>query len=137
MGFTLTFAAYQKGLEQGKILGLRCASCHGVLFPPTAVCRACGGSDLTPVELSGRATLRTFTVIRVAPEGKTPPYVVAMAELDEGPWAMGNLVDMDPDTVDMGLIGRRVTLGSRTVKGDLYAGMDTRVLTFSPRDDLG
>jgi uncharacterized protein len=130
MDYQITFNHYQQGLEQGKFLGLKCSSCNSFIFPPTAVCRECGSSDLTPTELSGQGTLRTFTVIRVAPEGKKPPYIVAMAELDEGPWALGNLVDMDPEQADMGIIGKRVTLGSHVVKGDTYSTDDTRVLTF-------
>jgi uncharacterized OB-fold protein len=130
MEYKLTFNHYQQGLEQGKFLGLKCNSCGSFIFPPAAVCRECGSIDLTCTELSGQGTLRTFTVIRVAPEGKKPPYIVAMAELDEGPWALGNLVDMNPEETDMGLIGRRVTLGSHVVKGDIYSTGDTRVLTF-------
>jgi len=130
MNYPLTFEQYQQGLEQGKCLGLTCNSCNAVIFPPAAMCRECGSTDLTPAELSGRGVLRTFTVIRVAPEGKTPPYIVAMAELDEGPWAMGNVVDVDPEEAGMGLIGKRVVLGSHVVKGDIYASGDIRVLTF-------
>jgi len=131
MEYKLTFNQYQQGLEQGKFLGLTCNACKKVIFPPAALCRDCGSSDLSPVELSGNGTLRTFTVIRVAPEGKKPPYIVAMAELDEGPWALGNLIDTDPDAADMSLLGKRVTLGSLISKGDTFASDDTRVLTFT------
>ena len=134
MEYKLTFNGYQQGLEQGKFLGLTCNSCHSVIFPSAAVCRECGSTDLTPTELCGKGAIRTFTVIRVAPEGKKPPYIVAMAELDEGPWALGNLVDIDPEQADMGLIGKRVRLGSHVVTGDTYATDDTHVLTFALKD---
>ena len=131
MEYKLTFDQYQQGLEQGKFLGLKCNSCNSVTFPPSATCRDCGNIDLTPTQLSGEGTLRTFTVIRVAPEGKKPPYVVAMAELAEGPWALGNLVDINPDEADMGLIGKKVRLGSHVIEGDTYSADDTRVITFA------
>jgi len=131
MEYKLTFNQYQEGLEKGKFLGLTCNACNKVIFPPAAACRECGSSDVTPIELSGNGTLRTFTVIRVAPEGKKPPYVVAMAELDKGPWALGNLVDTDADAADMSLLGKRVTLGSQIAKGDTFSSDDTRVLTFA------
>jgi uncharacterized OB-fold protein len=134
MDYKLTFSQYQQGLEQGKFPGLKCNSCGSFIFPPAAVCRECGSTDLSPTELSGQGTLRTFTVIRVAPEGKRPPYVVAMAELDEGPWALGNLVDMNPEEADMDLIGKRVRLGSHVVKGDTYSTDDTHVLTFALKE---
>ena len=131
MEYKITFKDYQQGLEEGKFIGVKCTSCNETIFPPAAVCRECGSTDLAPAELKGEGTLRTFTVIRVAPEGKKPPYVVAMAELDEGPWAMGNLIEMNPEDADMDLIGKRVRLGSHPVKGDTYSSDDIRVITFT------
>ena len=131
MDYKLTYDQYQQGLEEGKLLGLKCNGCNAVTFPPRALCRECNGSDLNITGIEGHGTLRTFTVIRVAPEGMAPPYVVAMAEIDEGAWVMGNLVDIDPDDADMSLIGKKVKLGSRIVKGNTYSGGDSRVVTFS------
>jgi uncharacterized OB-fold protein len=130
MEYKITFNHYQQGLAEGKFIGVKCTSCDAILFPPGAICRECGHTDLEPIELKGEGRVRTFTVVRVAPEGKTPPYVVAMAELDEGPWAMGNLIGINPEEADMGLIGKSVKFGSHEVKGDTYS-TDTRVLTFT------
>lgn len=131
MDYKLTFNQYQKGLERDEFLGQRCNSCDAYTFPPLGVCRNCSGTDLEVVQMSGKGTLRTFTVIRVAPEGMKPPYVVAMAELEEGAWAIGNLVGINPDDTDMSLIGKRVKLGSQAVKGDTFSAGDSRVVTFS------
>lgn len=131
MKYTLTFDQYQQGLEKGEFLGLSCSNCNTVTFPPQGVCRECSGTDLEVTGIKGNGTLRTFTVIRVAPEGKRPPYVVAMVEIDEGAWVIGNLIDINPDDADMGLIGRSVKLGSQVAKGDIYSTGDTRVITFS------
>ena len=128
---TLTYDQYQQGLEQGKFLGLKCKSCDAVTFPPMAVCRECSGSDCAVTELKGKGTLKTFTVIRVAPEGMKPPYIVAMAELDEGPWVLGNLEDVIPDEADMNLIGKKVKLGTKVSPGDVYSKGDAQVITFS------
>lgn len=131
MDYKLTYDQYQQGLERGELPGLKCNSCNKVTFPPMARCRECNGTDLEITEIAGEGTIRTFTVIRIAPEGMTAPYVVAMAEIDEGAWVMGNLVDLNPDDADMNLIGKRVTLGSHVVKGDTYSKGDSRVITFS------
>ena len=131
MDYKLTYDQYQQGLERGELPGLKCNSCNSVTFPPMVRCRECSGTDLEIVEIAGEGVIRTFTVIRVAPEGVPAPYIVAMAEIDEGAWVMGNLVDINPDDADMGLIGKRVTLGSRVVKGDTYSHGDSRVITFS------
>jgi uncharacterized OB-fold protein len=131
MTYMLTYDQYQKGLEDGKFLGLKCNNCDAVTFPALAVCRECSSGDCSVTELKGEGTLRTFTVIRIAPQGKKPPYLVAMAELDEGPWMIGNLVGVLPDKADMSLIGKRVKLGSQVVEGDVYSKGDARVITFS------
>ena len=131
MDYKLTYDQYQQGLERGELPGLKCNSCDSVTFPPMARCRECSGTDLEITEIAGEGVIRTFTVIRVAPEGVPYPYVVAMAEIDEGAWVMGNLVDINPDDADMSLIGKKVTLGSRVVKGDTYSHGDSRVITFS------
>ena len=131
MEYTLTFEQYQQGLEQGEFLGLHCNACNTMTFPPLGTCRNCSGTDLKVTQMSGEGTIRTFTVIRVAPEGKKPPYVVAMVELEEGPTVIGNLVEINPDEADMGLIGSRVKLASQVIEGDTYSPDDIRVITFS------
>ncbi|MEW5722452.1 MAG: Zn-ribbon domain-containing OB-fold protein [Thermodesulfobacteriota bacterium] len=130
MSQKITYARYQQALEEGRLAGLRCRACQQVTFPPQTVCRVCGGRDFSETELGGRGTIRTFTVIRVAPEGRKPPYIVALAELEEGPWVIGRLEGLDPQAADMGLIGRPVTLGSQMVEGDVYSPA-CRVLTFT------
>ena len=129
MEYKITFEQYQKGLEEGKFIGLKCDACGGYTFPPMAVCRKCGGTIQKVSEIGGRGVLKTFTVIRVPPEGKKAPYIVAMAELEEGAWVIGNLEGINPDEADISLIGKEVTLGSRLVEGDTYTA-ECRVLTF-------
>ena len=86
--------------------------------------------DLEITELKGRGVIQTFTVNFVAPLGRESeaPYTVVMVELDEGPWIMGNLVDVDPAVVNMDIIGRRVkmgeTIGARVFPGDAYSAGD-------------
>jgi len=49
------------------------------------------------------------------------PYLVVLVEIQEGPWIMGNLYDMDPVRADMELIGKPVELGCRVFPGDKYS----------------
>ncbi len=128
MGYKLTYDQFVQGLEQGNLLGLVCNSCGAATCPPLGVCRACGAQDQRVAEMSGVGTVRTFTVVRVAPEGRTPPYVVAMVELDEGPWVMGNLEDLA--SADMDVIGKKVKVGSRPVQTKFPAQENQRSLTF-------
>ena len=120
--YPLTFEQYQQGLREGKLLGLHCQSCGAYTVPPQGVCRDCRGQTLLPVEVKGQGTIQTFTVIRVAPEGKQAPYVLALVELEEGPWVMGLLLDQDLEKADMGLIGKRVRLNPDPDDGSLGPG---------------
>lgn len=131
MEYPIPYQEYEKGLARGEFLGLRCKTCGSITFPPMGVCRECSGSEMSPVSLSGKGRVRTFTVVRVAPEGKTPPYIVAMVELDEGPYVVGNLVGLNPDQVTMDLMGKEVHLGALLMKGDIYSIGDAHALTFS------
>ena len=65
----------------------------------------------------------TFTQVNVAPEGRENevPYVIALVELEEGAWIMGNLIDIDPDKATMDLMGKEVKVGFRVFPGDKYS----------------
>ena len=130
MEYPLTFDKYQKGLGEGKFLGLKCGQCGNFTFPPKGLCRVCGADQLSVTELKGRGVIRTFTVIRVAPEGFNPPYIVALVELEEGPRVIGNLEGISPDEAGMDLIGRKVSLGSLMNTGRVYSPGDCRVVSF-------
>ncbi len=130
MNSGLTFTQYQTALAEGRLMALRCDKCGSHTLPPQGVCRQCGESGLSPVEIDKKGTIKTFTVIRVAAEGLTPPFIVALVETASGAWAMGNLIGMEPDAADMSLIGKSVSIESQVVPGDTYALGDIRALTF-------
>jgi len=124
----IIFSEYQKGLSEGKFLGMKCTNCKTILFPARAVCVACGHTEMERYDLSGYGKLCTYTVIRVAPIGFIPPYVVAMVELDEGPWVIGNLLKQNLNKLGLSLIGCKVKLGSHQVMSSDIKGI--HVLTF-------
>lgn len=117
-------------LKNGRLVGLKCKNCDTVIFPPKSYCTECGGTELEKVEMTKSGILKSFTVIRVAPEGFTPPYIVALVELPEGPRVMGNL-DYDPEQVDFSLIGKKVKIGWSPVPGDRYSAGEGVTFTFS------
>jgi len=124
MDYKLTFKDYNKSLKKGKLLGLKCHKCGKVTCPPKMACQECGSTDMEVVKLMGSGKVVTFTVSYVPAEGRGAevPYTVVMVQLDEGPWLMGNLTDVDPNKVKADLIGKPVQLGMRmkTIPGDTY-----------------
>ncbi len=131
MQYPLTYKQFYEGLKQGKVLGLKCRSCGAYTAPPKMCCAECTGSNLEVVELSGRGEIKTFTVIRVPPEGFTAPYIVAMAELEEGPWLLGNLEGVDADQASLDLIGKKVKVGHKVIPPMRYSAGEGVAVTFS------
>lgn len=131
MSERVTFTDFQQGLAQGKLFGVKCQGCGAVSLPAPAVCPACGGQAFARHEAAGRGVVRAHTVVRVAPLGFKPPYVVAMVELDEGPWVVGRL-EADPDQAGPEVIGQRVTVASQAAPQGATEFEDMRVLSFTP-----
>ena len=123
MELKLTSKAYYEALKQDKLLGLKCRACGAVATPPSMVCRKCASPDLEIIELKGQGSIRTFTAVFVAAEGRESecPYILVLVELDEGPWLMGNLVGADPRAASMELIGKKVRMGHKVFPGDKYS----------------
>ena len=133
MEYKLTFKDYNEALKKNKLLGLKCKQCGAITVPPKMACRKCTSPDMEIVELGGRGNIQTFTTVNVAPEGREAeaPYTIVLVELDEGPWIMGNLIDIDPSQVTMDLIGKRVKMGHKVFPGDKYSAGDGARPLFS------
>ena len=78
-------AGFAQHLKDGRLMGSRCRKCGATSFPPRADCEACMSGDFELFEMSGRATLHTFTKIVAAPTGfeDVAPYTVGVADLEE------------------------------------------------------
>ncbi|HTT34859.1 MAG TPA: Zn-ribbon domain-containing OB-fold protein [Thermoplasmata archaeon] len=90
--------------------GARCTNCRTVYFPPRAVCPSCAKhrqsiGRLEPFQLSGEGEVVTFTVVHEPSEGfeMQVPYVLAIVRTTEGPQLTGQIVDIDPASVRIGL----------------------------------
>lgn len=134
MEYKLTFEEYKEALLNDKFLGLKCNKCGAYTVPPKKVCMECTSEDMDIVEIDKKGEVKTFTVIKVAPEGFEPPYIVAMVELDQGPWVMGNIIDVDPYKADMDLIGKKAVIGAKEINGDKFSAGDGVALTFALED---
>ncbi len=123
----LTFKDYNEELKQGKLIGLKCSGCGEVTAQPRMLCAKGGGSEFNRLELAGKGTIKTFTVNRVPAEGREAevPYIVTIVELDEGPWVMGNLVELKPEEATIDIIDKKVAMsGTAVFPGDKYTAGD-------------
>jgi uncharacterized OB-fold protein len=81
------------GAKAGKLLLQRCDECAKVYFPPRPFCPACASRNVAVMQASGKATLYSYVIHHRPVPGFTPPYAIAVVELDEGPRMMTNIVD--------------------------------------------
>ncbi len=132
MNYPLTYKEYIEFAGKGMLMGLKCRKCSSVTAPPQMACFACGSTELERIQLSGIATIQTYSVIRVAPEGYNAPYVVALAELEEGAWVMGSMDYQYFEELGDEIIGAKVSIGQKIIPAALYSGGDGLDLVFTP-----
>ena len=132
--YKLTHLQYFEALKANILKGLKCLDCGTITVPPKAVCDDCGSTNQEITQLSGDGTIKTFTVIRVAPEGFKAPYVVVLAQLREGPWLTGLLNGCDPESITMEIIGKKVKLGHQVVQHMKHTAGEGVVPLFSLTD---
>ena len=134
MEYILTADMYADSLRNGKYVGLKCKKCGAYTVPPQKVCSACKNSeDMEVVELSRNGTVRSFTTIYTPAEGFTPPYTVALVELQEGPWVTTNIINYPAEKATMEeLIGKKGRIDYQEVPADQFSGGPRIALTFTP-----
>lgn len=105
---------------RGGVLRLqRCRVCATLRYPISPVCPSCLSTELTWEEVSGRGEVYTFGVFRHVYNdawSDRTPYAVAIVELEEGPFMIADLVDVDVDALEVGM---RVEVHYDTVTPDL------------------
>jgi len=85
-------ADFFDGTAAGQFLLRRCPAGH-FSEPPAAQCTTCASTELQPIPAAGGATLVSWAVTWSRPAAGEPARrtVLAIGELDEGPWWWGQL----------------------------------------------
>jgi uncharacterized OB-fold protein len=76
------------GINEHRLLILRCQVCAQFIHYPRIVCNRCQSTDLAPEQVSGRGTLYSYTVVMQAFHPyfvDKIPYVLAVVQLEEDP----------------------------------------------------
>ena len=98
--------AYWDAAAQGRLLIRRCADCGEAHHYPREFCPKCWSGDVSWEDASGRATLYTWSEVRVndlPPFRDRLPYIAAVVDLDEGPRMMTVLVDCEAEALRIGM----------------------------------
>jgi hypothetical protein len=97
-------AFFWEGVEAGELRIQRCSGCGTLRHPPRPMCPNCRSLEHDYVVSSGKGIVYSFVVHHHPPvPGKQMPFTVAVVELDEGTRVVGNVIDIDPAEVAVGL----------------------------------
>jgi uncharacterized protein len=92
--------------REGVLRLQRCSGCDNLRYPISPVCPNCLSTVYAWDAVSGRGQIYTFGVFRhlynEAWSDRTP-YAVAIVRLEEGPFMIADLLDVDVDAVRIGM----------------------------------
>jgi uncharacterized OB-fold protein len=102
---TTVVAPFFEAAGEGRFVLQSCPR-DGPFFYPRARCPHCWGADWRWIDASGRGTIYSFTIDRLGhdPTQKAlVPFVIAIVTLDEGPRAVGQVVDCAFEDIRTGM----------------------------------
>ncbi|MFK8030151.1 MAG: Zn-ribbon domain-containing OB-fold protein [Gammaproteobacteria bacterium] len=111
--------AFWDGTKQNKLLVQVCHSCDAKIFFPRKQCPECWSPDLGWKETSGKATVYAFSVTYEGVEAafqEDLPIVLAWVDLPEGIRMQTNIIDCDPEAIE---IGQEVEVVFKAVTDDI------------------
>lgn len=91
--------------QEGKLLVQKCNSCKSTIFFPRDRCPECWSQDLGWIEASGKAIIYSFSVTLEGVEKmfvEDLPIILAWVDLPEGIRMQSNIIDCDPNEVEIG-----------------------------------
>ncbi|MCW2918423.1 MAG: hypothetical protein JWN52_6491 [Actinomycetia bacterium] len=92
------------GVREGELRIQRCAECGVLRHPPGPMCPVCHATKRDHVVAVGRGEIYSYVVHHHPPvPGRTPPFVVAVVDLEEGVRIVGNVIDCPPSEVRIGM----------------------------------
>ncbi|MDB5453311.1 MAG: DNA-binding protein [Caulobacteraceae bacterium] len=97
---------YWTGGKDGELRIFRCQACAYYVHPPVNFCPKCESRNVVPEAVSGRGTVRSFTVNHKQWVPNLPvPYVLALVVIDEQDDVQipCNIVNCAPDDVRMNM----------------------------------
>jgi len=95
---------FLEALKEGKLMGTKCKKCGAKYLPPRAHCK-CGSHEVEWYEAPTRGKLFSYTLVTFPPESMTKyaPYIVAVAELEDGSRLLAQITGVSPKTLQIGL----------------------------------
>ena len=94
--------AFWAAAAQGRLVVDQCDACGATSFPPRGICRSCRGRAMSPLEITGRGRVYSYTVNyqKWTPDLEVP-YALVLVEFPDHPgWrVLGRLRGIRPEMV--------------------------------------
>lgn len=103
----LDSAVYWEAAHRHEFVLQRCSSCDTFRFYPRSHCPNCFSGSFEWRPASGLGTVYSFTIIHKAPSPgfrDKVPYVLALIDLSEGVRMMTNIIECQPNEVEIGML---------------------------------
>jgi uncharacterized OB-fold protein len=110
---------FWQGTQAGELRLQRCDACAHVYFPPRPFCPKCAGRAVSWFAASGRGSLYSYVIHHRPVPGFTPPYSIAVVQLDEGPRMMTNIIDC-PQTPEALQLDMRVEVTFKQLSDEIF-----------------
>ncbi len=110
---------FWQGTRAGELRLQRCDACAHVYFPPRPFCPKCAGRAVSWFAASGNGSLYSYVIHHRPVPGFTPPYSIAVVQLDEGPRMMTNIIDC-PQTPEALQLDMRVEVTFKQLTDEIY-----------------
>lgn len=109
----ITTETYTAKLNAHQLVGSRAVSGGQIFVPPRPIDPQHVTSEMEMIELSGKGTLVSFSIVPVASTemiaagyGRDNPHCVGIVRLDEGPSVSAQIIGVDvsrPDSIELGM----------------------------------
>ena len=119
--------------QRYNLTGSKCLQCGNVFFPSRIICPECRRKGkLEELKFSGKGRIHSYSVINTPTDEfkDIAPYVVAIVELEEGARVTSQIVDCDPDSIE---IGDEVEMVFRRVREEGEDGVISYGFKFKPK----
>ncbi len=96
---------YWDGCREGRLVVQRCTACGTLRHYPQLLCPSCYSGAVEWHEIRPTGTIYSYTIARRPFDTgwkDSAPYALVIVEMDDGVRMMGDILNVDPDAVQIG-----------------------------------
>ena len=97
---------FWEGMKQHRLVFQKCKTCNLIIHRPRAMCPRCNGMDMGWAPSTGKGHIYSwvnFVYVNAAYPGIKVPYIVAIAEMQEGVRLIANMHDVTSEEIFVGM----------------------------------